>query len=32
MEWLTLSGKPTDLQEFLSKYEEECWDLYIGTD
>jgi len=32
MEWLTLSGKPTDLQDFLSKYEDDCWGLYLGTD
>ena len=32
MEWMTLSGQPTDVSEFLDKYSEKDWKLYIGTD
>jgi predicted RNase H-related nuclease YkuK (DUF458 family) len=32
MQWKTLSGKETTLKEFLAEYNQEGWNLYIGTD
>lgn len=31
-QWITLSGKEITLKEFLAKYHESEWGLYIGTD